>query len=179
MIFDDFAGFKVLKFFLFNPSDDYNINEIAQKLKISTSTAKRYCDLFLKENYVLLKEVRNQKRFSLNNFSIYVRQLKRVYSLIYFKEHGIENIAKDANSFAIYGSFADGSFEKHSDLDLLIIGPKDCFDRSQLTKFGKEIKREIQLVDYTYPAWFKMKKEKHPFAEEIKRKHILVRGNEL
>ncbi|MFA5763416.1 MAG: nucleotidyltransferase domain-containing protein [archaeon] len=178
-LFDEFVGFKVLRFFCLNPSKELNINELAKELKISSFSAKKYCDLLLKEEMLLVKPIGNQKRFSLNNSSVYVKQLKRAIALLYFKEKGIENIAKDANSFAIYGSFANGSFEKYSDLDLLIIGPKGCFDRSQLTKFGKEIKREIQLVDYTYPAWFKMKKEKHPFAEEITRKHILVRGNEL
>ena len=178
-LFDEFVGFKVLRFFCLTPSEELNINELAKRLKISSFSAKKYCDLLLKEEILVLKVVGNQKRFSLNNSSIYVKQIKRVIALLYFKEKGIGKIAGDANSFAIYGSFADGSFDKESDLDLLIIGPKECFDRSQLTKFGKEIKREIQLVDYTYPKWAEMKKEKNPFVEEIKRKHILIRGNEL
>jgi uncharacterized protein len=178
-LFDEFVGFKVLKFFCLNSGEELNINELARKLKISSFSAKKYCDLLYKEDFLKVNIVGNQKRFSLKNSSIYVMQVKRAIALLHFKEKGIDKIAEDANSFAVYGSFADGSFDNNSDLDLLIIGPKDCFNRSQLTEFGKRIKREIQLVDYTYPKWSIMKEEKNPFVMEIKIKHILIRGNKL
>jgi len=178
-LFDDFVGFKVLRFFCLKPGAEYNINELAKKLKISPFSAKHYCDLLLKEGFVIMKAVGNQKRFSLNNASIYVKQVKRAVALLFFKEKGIDSIAKGINSFAIYGSFADGSFRGNSDLDLIIIGDKAGFDASQLSKFEKEINTEIQFTHYTYSKWASMKKEKHPFAEEILQKHILITGVEL
>jgi uncharacterized protein len=179
MMFDDFAGFKLLKFFLFNPSDDYNINEIAEKLKISTSTTKRYCDLFLKEEIVLLKEIGNQKRFSLNNYSIYVKQLKKTYSLIDFKKKDLEKIANSPALIAIYGSFASGDYFEQSDLDLLIVGDQDDINKQQLSKFRKRIKYDLQLFECTLPKWEKMKKEKNPFAESILKNHVIIKGENL
>jgi len=178
-LFDDFVGFKVLRYFCLNPGSEHNINELAKKLKISSYSAKYYCDLLLKEGFLLVKAVGNQKRFSLNNTSVYVKQFKRAIALAFFKEKGIDSIAKGVNSFAIYGSYADGSFRENSDLDLLIIGDKAGYDVSQLSKFEKELNTEIQLTHYTYPKWALMKKEKHPFAEEILQKHILITGVEL
>ena len=175
-LFDDFVGFKVLRFFCLNSQEELNINELAKKLKISSFSAKHYCDALLKNDFLLVKKVGNQKRFSLDNSSIYVKQIKRAISLLVFKEKGIDSLVKNVNSFAIYGSFADGSFGSNSDLDLLIIGEKEGFDASRLSDFSKVIKREIQLTHYTYPKWALMKKDRHQFAEEILRKHILIKG---
>jgi predicted nucleotidyltransferase len=179
-VFEDFVGFKFLEFFLFNASNDYNINEVAEQLEISTSTAKRYCDSFLEENVLILKRVGNQKRFSLNNPLVYVKQLKTVFSLIDFREKGIEKIVTaNVHAMVIYGSFASGEYLGDSDLDLLIIGKRDEINTQQLTNFKKLIKRELQLTVYDWVKWEKMKKEKHPFAESIQNKHILVKGDVL
>ncbi|MCX6802969.1 MAG: nucleotidyltransferase domain-containing protein [Candidatus Diapherotrites archaeon] len=179
-LFKSFAGFGVLELFLFHSLGTFNINEVGRETKLSVFSAKKYCDAFLKEGLLKVEDVGNQRRFSLNNNSPYTKELKKTFSLLWFKEREIEKIVSDkAHSFAIYGSFASGEFDENSDLDLLVIGLKEEIDNLQLSKFRKEIKREVQLVCYDWVKWEKMKKEKHEFAQSILGKHILIKGGKL
>jgi predicted nucleotidyltransferase len=179
-LLDSFAGLKVLKLFLFNPKKSFNINEVSRTTKLSVFSAKKYCDSFLKEGLFFVENVSNQRRFSLNYSSPYAKELKKTFALLWFKDLRIEKIVgENAHALAVYGSFANGEFDEESDLDLLIIGNKEEIDEGQLSKFRKEIKREVQLVCYDWVKWEKMKKEKHNFAEAILNKHILIKGSVL
>ena len=180
IIFGKFVGFKILELFLLNSKTSFNLNEIAKKLFLSVSSVKYYCDLYLKEELLVVSNIGNQRRFSLNNNSVYTRELKKVVGLFWLREKGLEKlVSKGTSSMAVYGSFASGEFDDDSDLDLLFLGINDDIDRVQVSKFGKEIKREVQIVFYSWIKWEKMKKEKHVFAESILRKHILVKGVNL
>jgi len=177
---DNFVSLSVLELFLFEPRSSFNLNEVAKKLGLSVSSAKAYCDFFLKEGFLVVQNVGNQRRFSLNNSSIYLREIKRVFGLFWLKEKGLESlIPENISSVALYGSFANGEFDDSSDVDLLFVGTKDEIDRGKVSKFSKEIKREVQVVFYDWVKWEKMKKEKHSFAESILNKHILIKGVKL
>jgi hypothetical protein len=177
--FEKFVGYKVLDLFLFSPSSSFNINEAAEKTGISTGSAKHYCDEYLKEKLLCLEKIRNQNRFSLNNLSPYVRELKKTFALLHFRECGLDGIAIPPALIAVYGSFANGTFLGNSDLDLLVVGDKTEINQQQLSKFRDAIKYELQLISYSLPKWEAMKKAKHPFAEAILRKHILIKGETL
>lgn len=179
-LFESFAGFKVLKLFLFSPRATFNINEVAKNAKLSVFPAKKYCDAFLKEGLLLVENVGNQRRFSLNRDSPYTKELKKTFALLWFKDLGIEDlVSKNAHSFAIYGSFAAGDFEDRSDLDLLVIGEKADVDFRLVTKFEQDIKREIQVTIYNWVEWRKMEKAKEAFVGSVRDRHILLRGVNL
>jgi predicted nucleotidyltransferase len=179
--FEKFAGFKVLEFFLFNSTGSFNINEVAKKAKVSVFPAKNYCDSFLKENLLIIENVGNQRRFSLNNLNPYVKELKKTFSLIKLRDLGIEKIIdkEKAYSIAIYGSFANGEYTKHSDLDILVIGERSDVNFRQVTEIEKALNIEIQLTIYNWVKWRKMEKEKNSFVEEVQKKHILLWGTNL
>ncbi|MDD4251037.1 MAG: nucleotidyltransferase domain-containing protein [Candidatus ainarchaeum sp.] len=177
--FNSFVGFKILNFFCLNPNTILNISEISRKLVLSKASSKYYCDFFLKEKIFLVDLISNQKRFRLNNESIYVKELKKTISLLWFKEIGLEKIVSNANSFAIYGSFASGEFDEKSDLDLLVIGTKENIDFRLLSIFEKTINRPIQLTIYNWVEWRKMSLEKNVFVDAVLKRSILVKGNNL
>ena len=178
---EKFAGFKILELFLFSPSNSFNINEVAKEAKVSVFPAKNYCDSFLKENFLTVENVGNQRRFSLNNKNPYVKEMKKTFSLIKLRDLGIEKIVdkEKAYSLVIYGSFANGEYTKDSDLDILLIGEKGDVNFRQVTDIEKALNREIQLTIYKWTEWEKMKKEKKAFTREVKEKHILIWGNKI
>lgn len=179
--FEKFAGFKVLRLFLFEPSNSFNINEVAKKAKVSVFPAKQYCDSFLKDEILLIENVGNQRRFSLNNKNPYVKELKRTFSLLKLEELGIEKIIdkEKAHSLAIYGSFASGEYGKNSDLDIIVIGERSDINFRQVTEIEKSLNIEIQLSIYNWVKWRKMEKEKNAFVEEVQKKHVLLWGVHL
>jgi len=177
--FKKFAGFKILIYFLFNSDLEIHIKELARKLKISPSTAKYYCDFLKKENILEKDKKGNMVIFSLNNSSMYVKELKKTYTLIYLKDLGIETLNKKHMSIAVYGSYSSGEFNEKSDLDILIIGKKKEVNKDLVLKLEKKFEKEIQLTILSYYEWEKMKKNKDAFALEVLSNHILIKGVEL
>lgn len=177
--FKKFAGFKILWFFVFNPRTEIYINELAKKLGISPSTAKFYCDIFSDEGIINTERRGNIRFSSLNNASVYVKELKRLLALLHFKESGIEKISGSSTSLAIYGSHASGEFEKDSDLDIIVLGKEGDVDKDYVLRFEKKVGKRVQVTVMPYHKWEIMKKQKDPFALEVLSDNILVSGKRL
>lgn len=177
--FYKYAGIRILKFFLFNPNTEIHIKGLARRLKISPATAKLFCEVFTKKGFLNEVKKGNLKIYSLNNESVYVREMKKLFLLLGLKEKGIEKIAKKCVSLAIYGSCASGIFNEKSDLDILIIGKKEDVDMNQALKIEKALGRQLQLTIIPYFDWEKMKKNKKPFVQEVLANHLLIKGAEL
>ncbi|RLJ00895.1 MAG: nucleotidyltransferase domain-containing protein [Candidatus Aenigmatarchaeota archaeon] len=176
--FEKYAGFKVLNFFLLNPKTKIHIKALAKRLKVSPSTAKFYCDLFLREELFNVEKKGNLKIFSLNNNSVYTRELKKVLALIRFKECGMDRIIK-SGTLAVYGSYASGEFDERSDVDILVIGKKSDLEEESFLRFRKKLKKDIQITIIPYYRWERMKKRKDPFVMEVLENHILIKGEKL
>jgi len=177
--FRSFIGFKVLEFFLKNPSKEIHIRKLSRELEISPESAKTYCALFKKENILNERKQANLKLFRLNNENYLSKEFKKTYHLAYFKELGIEKIAKNEVSLAIYGSYASGKFDEKSDLDIIIIGENKDIDNKKLMALKNKINKEIQLTVIPYYKWGIMKKKGESFSKTVLKNHILIKGAEL
>jgi len=178
--FEKYAGIRILKFFLLNPRIEIHIKEVAKKLNVSPSTAKFYCDLFLREGIFVVEVKGNLKIFSLNN-TAYIKELKKIFALFYLKEFGLEKIVK-GGSLAVYGSYASGEFNEKSDIDIIVICEEKDLDKNLVLSLEKRIGKKIQLIIIPYHKWEKMKGGKDrrdPFAMEVLANHILIKGNKL
>lgn len=177
--FRKFVGFKILEYFLKNPTKETYLNELAKKLKISSRSVKIYCDLFVKESIIRRNIKGNLHIFTTNNDNFRVREMKRTYFLNLLAEKNIENIAKDCASIAIYGSHASGNYDEKSDLDILIIGDKKDVKKEVIVDIMKELDKEIQLNVIPIIKWEKMKKDADYFVKSIIGNHVLIKGVEL
>jgi predicted nucleotidyltransferase len=177
--FENYAGIKVLNYFLKNPSTKIYIKGLSRELIISSATSKTFCDQFEAEKFLTSERIGNVKLFYLNNDSTYVREMKRVFALMFFRDSGIDKIFSNYVSFAIYGSYANGEYDESSDLDLLLLVRKKGISRDKLLKFEKKIGVEIQLTELPYYTWEKEKKEGKNFCREVLEKHILIGGEKL
>jgi predicted nucleotidyltransferase len=176
---ENYSGIKVLNYFLRNPSKKIHIKALSRELSISSATSKNFCDFFLKEGFLISETLGNLRLFYLNNDSVYVKEMKKLYSLMLFRKFGIEEVFEDFVSFAIYGSYASGENYESSDLDLLLLVRKKGVNRKKLLEFEKKIGIEIQLTELPYYVWEKDKKEGKNFCREILEKHILIGGEFL
>jgi len=177
-LFGQNVGVKILNFFIFHAREEIHIKGVAKKLKISPSTVKTYCDIFEKENLLNVKVQGNLRIFSLNNGSVFVKELKKIFALLFFKTLGIEKIIQDG-SLAVYGSYASGDFDEESDIDLIVISDEKNVDKNFVLKFEKEAGKQVQLTILPYYKWEKMKNKKEQFALEVLEKHILIEGEKL
>lgn len=177
--FRKFVGFTIFEYFLSHPNEKTYLKELAKKLDVSPRSIKIYCDGFEKDG-IITREIRgNVHLFSLNNDAFTVREMKRAYVCLLLRELGIENIAENSTSLAIYGTYASGMYDQRSDIDLLVLGEEMDVKRDYIVKIMKKMDREIQLTVISPMKWEKMKQNRDPFVESILRKHILIKGEEL
>lgn len=177
--FRKFVGFKILEYFLLNPTKETYLKELAKKLEISPRSVKIYCDTFVKDGLINREIKGNMHLFSTNNENFRIREMKRAFFINILSELGIDKISEECISIAIYGSHASGIYDEKSDIDLLIIGNEKQINRDLLVKFMKKIGKEIQLNVITMIKWEKMKKENDAFVNSVLRNHILIKGAEL
>jgi len=177
--FRKFVGFKILEYFLNNPTEKIYLKELAKKLDVSPRSVKIYCDLFEKKEIIKREIKGNMHLFSTNNDNFCVREMKRAYISVILEEANIEKIADNSISIAIYGSYASGNYDEKSDLDLLVIGEGRDIKRDMIVNIMEKIDKEIQLTIIPTIKWEKMKREDDPFVKNIIKNHILVKGAEL
>lgn len=179
IVFRKFVGFKVLEFFIKNPTEKIYLNELAKKLKVSPRSIKIYCDLFEKDELIRREIKGNMHLFSTNNDNFCIKEMKKAYISVLLKEMNIEKAGEDSISIAIYGSYASGNYDEKSDIDILIIGEEKNVKREIILNIMKRIGKEIQLTVIPTIEWEKMKKQNDPFVKNIIRNQILIKGAEL
>lgn len=163
--FNIFKGQVILNYFLDNPNTLININELARKLKISTKTSKEYIDILLKNGLLLDKSLKNNKIVCLNNNNKLVRALKiaRILSLI--KEIDLEKEIN--NSFYLFGSCSNGTYNENSDLDLFIIKQNE-YNKNKIQTLASKIKSEVNIKEVPFYKLDEYVKKNKIFIDEVK-----------
>ncbi len=177
--FRKFVGYKILEYFLLNPTKKTYLNELAKKLNISSRSIKIYCDIFEKDGLINREIKGNMHLFSTNNENFRIIELKRAFFINILGEIGIDNISKDDTTIAIYGSHASGTFDEKSDIDIIVLGNEKQINRENVVKIMDKIGKEIQLNIIPMVKWEKMKKENNAFVKSVIRNHVLIKGAEL
>lgn len=177
--FRKFVGFKILEYFLANPTEKTYLKELAKKLNISPRSVKIYCDVFVKEELIHREIKGNIHLFSTNNKNYRIREMKKAYIVNLLGEYQIEKISEKCASIAVYGSHASGNYDEKSDIDILILGDNEDVNRDLVVKIMERIGKEIQLNVIPIIKWEKMKKNNDSFAKSIIRNHIIIKGVEL
>ncbi|MEM4272283.1 MAG: nucleotidyltransferase domain-containing protein [Candidatus Bilamarchaeaceae archaeon] len=168
--FRKFRGFVVLEFFLSHPTEKVSIRELAKRLKISTMSAKAYCDLL--ENSCLLESEKKglAKFFSLRNEEPAAKQWKRAYAIQKLVESGMV-AAFAGNPFYVYGSFADGSYSGESDVDIFLVKIREI-DHEKLDSFRKRCGWELSLVEVPFSELSAYREKHKELIEQILKKGI-------
>ncbi|MDF0591239.1 nucleotidyltransferase family protein [Candidatus Methanocrinis natronophilus] len=107
------------------------------------------------------------------------KEILRAYHNLRLKDLFLEVIAKGSTSLAVYGSFASGNLDEHSDLDLLVIGEESGVDWDRVLELESALGREAQLTVIPFYRWQALKSEGERFAESVLRNHVLIKGVEL
>ncbi len=177
--FRKFVGYKILEYFILNPTKKTYLKELAKILEISPRSAKIYCDIFVKDGIINREVKGNLHLFSTNNENFRVRELKKAVFLNILGEFNIEKISEEFTSIAIYGSHSSGTYDEKSDIDLLVIGDEKQINRDLVVKIMEKVGKEIQLNVIPMIKWEKMKRNDDAFVKSVIKNHILIKGVEL
>jgi predicted nucleotidyltransferase len=168
---------KVLANFFNHPTEDFYLRELARLLKMSPMTVKRALDVLVKDKMIVREEKKNQILYHANMESLAYRYAKVSYNLTWLEKKGIVEYLQDQNpgisAIVLYGSFAKGENDRHSDLDLLVISSVKKVDTF---KIREKLNIEVNILDFTGPQWTKQAKTNRAFYLDIITEGIVLYG---
>jgi len=177
--FKKFAGNKILAYLLLNPDNKLGINEISRELNLSAGSVKRYTDLLVRDGLAEIKKAGNIHQPQLKNEHPLIKEMRKTYSLLLLSESKITEITSNITSIALYGSFASGTFDKKSDIDIMIISDKEELNSEIISEIETVFNKELQITVIPYYKWEMMKEKDNNFANSVLNNHILISGSEL
>ena len=172
---DDILGnavaFRLLSFFLKNPTRQFYRSQVTREVKIAKASAGKWLRALEGAGVVGCEERANAKFYQLNANSVFVKQLKVLFSL-----SKILPTFRDFDEEAyIYGSVARGEDTGESDVDLLVIstrGKKQLL--KQVDTIAKKLGREIKPTIFTPVGFSRLAREDRPFYERVSKDRIRI-----
>ncbi len=171
-----FKGWAVLEFFL-EHDVDIHLKGLARRLRISPGTAELYLKLYENEGILQNERVGNVFLYRLNaNFT--TMELKRAYAILKFGKYFSGFLKNNVNiaSFVLYGSYAEGSYDTNSDLDLLVISQNKDLDTSYLKKLETDVGKEVKIEVFSPGEWRAMERRQNNFYNSVIKSSVLLHG---
>ena len=177
MIFNTTSN-KIIQYFFDNPYKEIHLRELSRKTNTSTFATKKIIDELVEQKMLVEKKQGNQRLIKPNIDNEFFKQLKIAFSVKKIQDSKIIQYIEEKipaiTSITLYGSTAQGKDDNKSDIDLLVIGQKNKID---LSKYEKEIGREINLLVMKWSEWRTHAKQDKPFYREIVKDGIALLGD--
>src|SRR3989304_1376931 len=138
--------YKLLKIFLFNPTEEFRLRELSRLSKISPPSVMAYLKEFEREELIKSFKKRGVPFYKSEIDSEKFREYKKIGILFELNDSGLTNFLWDELSpkaIILYGSFAKGESLEESDIDLFVIGKER---KIKLEEFEKKLGRKIHLM---------------------------------
>ena len=180
-LFDRYAYWRVLRYFALNSLEGVYVKELARKLELSAGI----CSQALRELEnagFLERTVLGQAHYYRLRESYLTTELKRFVGYFHIFHSGLVETLIDHSpsiaTIALYGSYVRGDFSEDSDVDILVIGPRNARS-TDLVPTEELLGAEVSLEQYSPGEWLKLKKQKDPYYSEVMRNHVILYGSEL
>jgi len=152
----------VLNLFLDHITTEFHLREISRKAKISPSTAKLSLDKLKKKEIIIEKSIANLRIFKANRENKLLQEMKRIKNIDIIKKSDLINRIQNPVSVILFGSFAKGTNDEKSDIDILIItNNKKSLNILDIKGY------ELQVIQLTPLEWKEKVKNDKPFYHEI------------
>lgn len=116
-----------------------HIREVADRLKISPGTVHKLVQTLKKEKLIIEKQHKNKKIIELNKNNFLTRELKRIINLNKIINIPAYKKLRKYGKTGIYGSFANGTNDSESDLDIWVEAEKK---EGELRPLIKELEKQ-------------------------------------
>ena len=162
---------KVLGYYFLNPSKTHYINELASILDVDVGNLYRKLSELEREGVLFSEERGSQKYYGLNKLYPLIKEIERAYNAKYGFAHlltGKADTIKGLKEAYIFGSYAKGSFQNESDIDLLLIGSHSSIEAKRvILPLQKILGREINIIDISPKELALRKKKGDDFIKNI------------
>jgi predicted nucleotidyltransferase/Trp operon repressor len=162
---------------------EHSVRDLARETKLSPAKITLFVKEFLKLGILLVTPYKNTKIISINKNNILAKQL--ISTIILQKllfSNAINELKENSISIGLYGSAAEGTLDKQSDIDLWAITPTNLgiLQGGEIKqKLTKELGRETNIKYYTTKNVQELKEKDPIFFNELKYKSKIIWGNDF
>lgn len=138
--------YKLMKIFLFNPTESFRLRELSRLSGISPPSVMVYLKEFESEGLIRSYKKRDVPFYKAEIDNEKFREYRKLSVLFELNESGLINFLWDKISpkaIILYGSFAKGEATEDSDLDLFVIGKQKEIN---LNKYEEKVGVKIHLM---------------------------------
>lgn len=183
-LFEKYADLVLLAYFLKNPSGRFYVKELARALKLSPSCVSITSRKFELDGILSSEKSGLAKFYALNNEAPLTKAFKVLYTIARLHDAELVKRFLEADgsviSIAIYGSYASGAYDEHSDLNILVLSQKEkeVFAKP-LGELGAQLGLRIMLEVFKLGRWRELARAGDPLYREVLSNHILLFGSSL
>ncbi len=171
----------ILKLLFLNGTKEFHLNDIARRIGLSAPAVHKEMARLAGTDLILRRRQGSMMLYMINKGGIIYDEMRRIF--LKYELFGEMLSAKfdkeDVRYAAIYGSFASGTEDVASDIDLFVVGGIHE-DRllGIVTRVEREIGREINFVLWTEKELGQKIRKKTPLIREIANAIIMITGDE-
>ena len=171
---------KILSVLIFNQDKEYHLREIAKKINAVPIFASKELENLADMGLIIKRKKANLSLYSINPNCSYLNDLKNIFIKTDLLGEGIkEKLDGKTRYCLIYGSFAKGTENSNSDIDLMVISEmKEDELLKIINKIEIETKREINHILWNEKTFKEKAKNNHLLKTINKNKVIMLIGDE-
>ena len=162
----------VLNLFLSDPIGEYYEREVVRKTKVSKGSANKM--LRLLANLGLLTRERKGRMvlYRLDEREAIVRQFK-ILTNVYALKKLTDRTKEESRRIVLFGSCAQGTDVKDSDIDLFILTSAKDSVRREVSEFNRSNDRKVAPIIVDANELLKLKREDRPLYENVQKGIVL------
>jgi predicted nucleotidyltransferase len=169
---------RILEVFLKDPYEGFYVRELSRMTDCSPMTALRSCSILKSDGFIIDQKIKDRTLFKGNLEAPSFRFMKISYNLDRLDKYGLISYLnerfEDLHSLILYGSFAKGRDGPKSDIDIILIAPKNA--PLDLKVFETKLGHPISLQIFTTRSWADQVRSNHPFYMDIITEGIVLLG---
>lgn len=170
ILFRSKSQILILKLLFWNQAREFHLSDIARKTDLTPPAVSKEIFKLLRTGLVVRRDQGNLSFYKINKDSIIFEEMRKIF-LKYeiFSEILSKKLAKEQIRYAlIYGSFAKGTEQEGSDIDLLVVGDvQEDHLLKTIPKIERNTGREINFILWTEKEFKEKVYKKIPLIREI------------
>jgi len=180
-LFNKYVDWKILRSFLVSPNTDFYASQVAKHLDISPSSANNALKSFAEKGFLIAEDKGFARLYHLNRDNEVVKALKRALGIDFVMSQKPEKTIMDADpgviSIALYGSYASGTYDEESDVDLIVVTPskKELYVKP-IKELEDRLGREVNVVIFRLSEWRGLAKKEDAFYKNVVYNNVLLYG---
>jgi len=157
---------EILYYLLSNPMEQFHGRQIARQTSVSVGAVNQFLRKFYKIDLVEMSRRGKTNLYRANLKNPIARQFKVLFNVLTLNEL-IDKIKDDSDRIVLFGSCAEGTDVKYSDIDLFVLTSDIKTIQREVRLYERKIDRRIAPIIINPNELAKMKTKDKPLHERI------------